>query len=58
MRRRAYSCPDGLVVLYCACPRKTVDGVYLLLRDQSYRAIAVMEDGFAAWISQGYPIER
>jgi rhodanese-related sulfurtransferase len=46
------------VVLYCACPRKTVDGVYLLLRDQSYRAIAVMEDGFAAWISQGYPIER
>jgi rhodanese-related sulfurtransferase len=57
--RRVQEIPkSGLVVLYCACPRKDVDGVYLLLRDQSYRTIAVMEDGFAAWISQGYPIER
>jgi rhodanese-related sulfurtransferase len=49
---------SGFVVLYCACPLKDVEGVYLFLRGLGYRTIAVMDDGFGAWLSHGYPIER
>lgn len=47
-----------LVVLYCACPLGEIQGGYLFLRDQSYRNIIVMEEGFTLWVKKGYPVER
>jgi cytochrome c oxidase cbb3-type subunit III len=49
---------NDFVILYCACPLKAVESIYLFLRAQGYRTIVVMEDGFGAWVSQGYPVER
>jgi rhodanese-related sulfurtransferase len=49
---------SGFVILYCACPLKDVESTFLFLRAQGYRTIAVMDDGFGAWVSHGYPIER
>ena len=47
----------GVVVLYCACPLEALRDAYLFLRGHSYRNITVMDDGFAAWVTRGYPLE-
>ena len=47
----------GLVVLYCACPREDLQSAYLFLRGQSLRNLAVMDEGFPAWVAKGYPLE-
>jgi rhodanese-related sulfurtransferase len=47
-----------LVVLYCDCPLSEVERAYLFLRGHSYRNLSVMADGFDAWLSRGYPVDR
>jgi len=48
----------GRVVLYCACPEEKIREAYQVLRDQGYRNISVMIDGFDGWIKRGYALER
>jgi len=47
----------GRVVLYCAC--RPGDDAYanFFLRDNGYRNIAVMEEGFSGWVKRKYPVE-
>lgn len=47
----------GVVVLYCACPLEEIAAAYLFLRGHGYRNITVMDDGFAGWMTRGYPLE-
>jgi len=59
LRSRFQAIPKtGLVVLYCACPSPEIEAAYLLLRRESYRNIAVMDEGFLVWVKKGYPVER
>lgn len=46
------------MILYCACPLYEVQAAYQFLRDQGYRNISVMEEGFPGWVKLGYPLER
>jgi rhodanese-related sulfurtransferase len=48
----------GRVVLYCACPLEEVQAAYQFLRDQGYRNVSVLEEGFPGWVQRGYPVER
>ena len=48
----------GRVILYCACPSGEILATYQFLRDQGYRNISVMADGFPGWVKRGYPLER
>ncbi len=57
-RRYAEVPRTGHVILYCACPAAEVEGAYRFLRDQSYRNLSLMEDGFPGWVKHGYPLER
>ena len=58
-RRRYAEVPrTGRVILYCACPLEEIQTAYQFLRDQGYRNIAVIEDGFLGWAKRGYPLER
>jgi len=47
----------GRVILYCDCPWKEIDGVYLFLNDRGYRNVGVMEGGFSGWAKRKYPVE-
>ncbi len=59
LRRRHAEVPrTGRVILYCACPLEEVQAAYQFLRDQGYRNISVMEEGFPGWVKRGYPVER
>lgn len=46
----------GRVVLYCAC--RPGDDAYanFFLRDNGYRNIAVLEEGFSGWVKRKYPV--
>ncbi|MGH7267295.1 MAG: rhodanese-like domain-containing protein [Candidatus Rokuibacteriota bacterium] len=57
-RRHAEIPRTGRVVLYCACGESEIQGAYQFLRDQGYRNVSVMEDGFPGWTKRGYPVER
>ncbi len=58
LRRRYQEVPrTGRVVLYCACSPEESQAAYQFLRDQGYRNVALMEDGFPGWIKRGYPTE-
>lgn len=50
---------SGRVVLYCACPPGQKDEIYsfTLMRQEKYRNVTVLEDGFSAWAKRGYPVE-
>ena len=50
---------SGRVVLYCACPPGQKDETYAftLMLQEKYRNITVLEDGYAAWVKRGYPVE-
>lgn len=48
----------GRVVLYCACRAEEIQVAYQFLRDQGYRNVGVMEEGFSGWVRLGYPLER
>ncbi len=59
LRSRFQGIPKaGLVVLYCACPSQEIETAYHFLRGQSYRNLAVMDEGFPVWVKKGYPVER
>jgi len=48
----------GRIVLYCACRAGGEDAdAFFLLRDNGYRNVAVMEEGFPGWLRRKYPIE-
>lgn len=48
----------GRVILYCDCVPEELHAAYRFLRDQGYRNIMVMEEGFPGWAKRGYPLER
>ena len=59
LRRRFAEVPrTGRVILYCACPPEEIQAGYQYLRDQGYRNLSVMEEGFPGWVKRGYPVER
>lgn len=59
LRRRSGEIPRaGRVVLYCACGVEEIQAAYQFLRDQGYRNVSVMEEGFPGWATRGYPLER
>lgn len=59
LRRRSGEVPrTGHVILYCACPSEEVQAAYRFLRDQGYRNLSILEDGFSGWVKRGYPLER
>jgi rhodanese-related sulfurtransferase len=59
LRRRYAEVPrTGRVVLYCSCPSEEVQAAYQFLRDQGYRNVSVMEEGFPGWVKRGYPVEQ
>lgn len=48
----------GRVVLYCGCPPGKVEEAYAyqLLRDNGYRNVSVLAEGFEGWGQRGYPL--
>lgn len=50
---------SGRVVLYCACSPGQKDETYAftLMRQEKYRNVTVLEDGYAEWAKRGFPIE-
>lgn len=59
LTRRSQEIPKtGRVILYCACPPEQLHAAYQFLRDQGYRNISVLEDGFLGWIKREYQVER
>lgn len=59
LRRHYAEVPrTGHVILYCACPSEEVQAAYRFLRDQGYRNLSIMEDGFPGWVKRGYPLDR
>jgi rhodanese-related sulfurtransferase len=59
LRRRHRDIPrTGRVVLYCACPSIEVHAAYQFLRDEGYRNVTVMEEGFPGWAMRGYPLDH
>ena len=58
LRRHGEVPRAGRVVLYCACPLEEIQAAYQFLRDQGYRNVSVLEEGFAGWVKRGYPVER
>lgn len=59
LRRRYAEIPRaGRVILYCACAASEIEAAYQFLRDQGYRNVSVMEEGFPGWTKRGYPVER
>jgi rhodanese-related sulfurtransferase len=59
LRRHYAEVPrTGHVILYCACPSEEVQAAYRFLRDQGYRNLSILEDGFSGWVTRGYPLER
>jgi len=48
----------GRVIIYCNCKPGGEDGdAFFLLRDNGYRNVAVMEEGFSGWLKRKFPIE-
>ena len=46
------------VVLYCDCPQSELEGAFRFLSSQGYANASVLLEGFAGWVSRGYPVER
>jgi rhodanese-related sulfurtransferase len=47
----------GRVVLYCDCQQNEIIQGYLLLREDGYKNVAVMTEGFKDWLKRKYPVE-
>lgn len=59
LRRRSAEVPrTGHVILYCTCPPEEIQAAYGFLRNQGYRNLSIMEDGYPAWAKRGYPLDR
>lgn len=50
--------PLNIVVLYCACPVDDIAALYDRLRGRGHRNLLILQDGFAGWVSRGYPVEH
>ena len=48
----------GRVLLYCACDQQEIVDKAILLRNQGYRNIGVMLEGYPGWVGLGYPVEE
>jgi rhodanese-related sulfurtransferase len=49
----------GRIVIYCNCKAGGDDTeAFFLLRDDGYRNVAVMEEGFAGWVRRKFPTEE
>lgn len=59
MEKRLREIPKfGRVILYCACEAQEIADKAILLRNQGYRNIAVMPEGYLGWVGLGYPVEE
>ena len=47
----------GRVVLYCDCKPADEADAFFLLRDNGYRNVTVLQQGFSRWVSLKYPVE-
>jgi rhodanese-related sulfurtransferase len=47
----------GRVILYCDCRPADEAEAFFLLRDNGYRNVAVLQEGFSRWTSLNYPLE-
>ncbi|HWP56851.1 MAG TPA: rhodanese-like domain-containing protein [Candidatus Acidoferrales bacterium] len=48
---------SGRVILYCGCRPGDDSYAYFLLRDNGYRNLAVLDDGFEGWLRRKFPVE-
>ncbi len=50
---------SGRVVMYCPCPQGERDEsyAYLLMRNERYRNISVLNGGYTEWTKRGYPVQ-
>ena len=48
----------GRVLLYCACDQQEIVDKAIMLRNQGYRNIGVMLEGYPGWVGLGYPVEE
>jgi rhodanese-related sulfurtransferase len=46
------------VILDCACDQQEIADKAIMLRNQGYRNIAVMVEGYPGWVGLGYPVEE
>ena len=59
MEKRLREIPKfGRVILYCACDQQEIADKAIMLRNQGYRNIAVMPEGYPGWVGLGYPVEE
>jgi len=59
MEQRLREIPKfGRVILYCACDQQEIAAKAIMLRDQGYRNISVMVDGYPGWVGLGYPVDE
>jgi len=59
MEKRLREIPKfGRVLLYCACDQQEIVDKAILLRNQGYRNIGVMLEGYPGWVGLGYPVEE
>lgn len=48
----------GRIVVYCSCKPGSEDAdAYFLLRDNGYRNVAVLEEGFPGWLRRKFAVE-
>ncbi len=59
MEKRLREIPKfGRVLLYCACDQQEIVDKAIMLRNQGYRNIGVMLEGYPGWVELGYPVEE
>ena len=59
MEKRLREIPKfGRVILYCACDQQEIADQAIMLRNQGYRNIAVMVEGYPGWVGLGFPVEE
>ena len=57
MEKRLREIPKfGRVILYCACDQQEIADKAIMLRNQGYRNIGVMLEGYPGWVGLGYPV--
>ena len=59
MEKRLREIPKfGRVILYCACDQQEIADKAIMLRNQGYRNIGVLLEGYPGWVGLGYPVEE
>jgi rhodanese-related sulfurtransferase len=59
MEKRLREIPKfGRVLLYCACDQQEIADKAIMLRNQGYRNVRFMLEGFPGWVGLGYPVEE